>query len=302
MQQDWTQKKERGSVIALKMIVWIATTLNRRISRLFLYPISLYFMLTAADSRRASAAYLTKVLPHAPRKRDVFRHFHCFASVLLDRVFFLLGRTELFDIRVVDDDYAAQDTAVRGRGVFMMGAHMGSFEAVRMVSRKHESLKLVLLMYEQNAKKIGALMAAINPKAQQEIVPLGNLNAMLIVRDRLAQGAIVGILADRTLSDEKGLELEFLGTQTTFPTGPFRMAAMMRKPVYLMVGLYRGKNRYDIHLEQIADFSESRATDNRTPEQAVEAAIRHYAERLEYFARIAPYNWFNFYDFWQGNQ
>src|SRR5690606_27669001 len=118
--------------------------------------------------------------------------------VVLDRVYFLLGRNEKFDIRVVSDAYMESDVAERKDGVFLMGAHMGSFEVVRMISRNHDSLKLVLLMYEENARKIGALLSAINPDAQQEIVPLGNLSAMLTVKERLAQGALVGVLADRS--------------------------------------------------------------------------------------------------------
>ena len=35
--------------------------------------------------------------------------------------------------------------------------------------------------------------------------------------------------------------------------------------------------------------------------QAVLALIQRYAGRLEHYTRIAPYNWFNFYDFW-GNE
>lgn len=302
MQQDWTEKKERGSVLLLKLIVWIARALGRRVARVLLIPITLYFMLAAADSRQASRLYLSRVLLREPGWIDVYRHFHHFASVLLDRLFFLLGRAELFDIRVIDDAYAAQDSATRGRGVFLMGAHMGSFEAVRMVSRQHETLKLVLLMYEENARKIGALMAAINPQAQQEIVHLGTLSAMLTVKERLDQGAIIGILADRTLGVEKSFRTQFLGHPVQLPMGPFKLAAMMRKPVFLMVGLYRGKNRYDIHLEKIADFSVVDDAGRGGNAAAIDAAMRHYVTRLEYFCTLSPYNWFNFYDFWQGNE
>lgn len=285
----------------LRLIVWIATSISRRMARLLLYPISAYFMLTAGDSRRASQKYLARVLQRKPRMVEVFRHFHCFAGALLDRVFFLKGRADLFDARVIDDAYAAQDSATRGSGVFLMGAHYGSFEAVRLVSRTDERLKLVLLMYEENAKKIGSLMAAINPQAQQEIVPLGNLGAMLTVKERLDEGAIIGILADRTFSDEKTCVLPFLGEPAAFPVGPFKMAAMMRKPVFFMAGIYRGGNRYDIHLEKIADFSQRDANSSQSMQEAIDAAMRNYVARIEYFCREAPYNWFNFYDFWQGD-
>jgi predicted LPLAT superfamily acyltransferase len=301
MPQDWTEKKERGHLYLLRLMVGIAKVLGRRITRMLLYPISFYFFLVAHDSRRASAIYLSKIFGRTPHWHEVFRHFLTFACVLLDRVYFLLGDVEKFDIRVIDDAYAAQDSATCGSGVFMMGAHMGSFEAARLVSRKNEKLKLVLLMYEENARKIGALMASINPKAQQEIVPLGNLGAMLTVKDKLAEGSIIGILADRTLGHEKKCRSTFLGTSAEFAFGPFKVAAMMRKPVFLMVGLYCGGNRYDIYLEKIADFCDSENGEHRNGRPAIEAAIAQYVARLEYFAKLAPYNWFNFYDFWQEN-
>ena len=37
-------------------------------------------------------------------------------------------------------------------------------------------------------------------------------------------------------------------------------------------------------------------------EEALLALIRRYAARLEHHARAAPYNWFNFYDFWGGHE
>lgn len=297
MTQDWTQKKEYGSTRSLRFMVWLATMLGRRATRVLLYPIAGYFVMLVGDARKASIGYLTKVLGRKPAWHEVFRHFHTFSCVLLDRVFLLLGRAELFDIRIVENAYAQQDAAVRAKGVFLMGAHMGSFEAVRLISRTQADIKLVLLMYEENARKIGALIAAINPKAQQEIVPLGNLSAMLTVKERLADGAVVGILADRTLKHEKEVRIPFLGAPAYLAAGPFRMAAMLRRPVFLMVGLYRGGNRYDIHLEKIADFGNIQGN----MDAAVEAAILRYAERLEHFVRLAPYNWFNFYDFWQGD-
>jgi len=299
--ESWTEKKERGCVASLKVAVWIATTFGRRVSRAFLYPVSLYYMLTAPDAVSASRLYLSRVLGRAPRRMEVFRHLHTFASVLLDRVYFLLGHAHRFDIRIVSDDYLTQDQATRSGGVFLMGAHMGSFEVGRMVSRNHDSLKLVLLMYEENARKIGTLMSAINPAAQQEIVALGNLSAMLTVKDRLAEGGIIGILADRTLGQEKVRELPFLGAPAHFALGPFRMAAMMRRPVLMMTGLYLGGNRYDIHIEKIADFRDAPDGTRRNSEADVDAAMQCYVSRLEHFVRLAPNNWFNFYDFWQGH-
>jgi predicted LPLAT superfamily acyltransferase len=63
-----------------------------------------------------------------------------------------------------------------------------------------------------------------------------------------------------------------------------------------MFGLYRGGNRYEIHF---APLSEMQAADRVERSTMVDAAQRRFVERLEYYARNAPYNWFNYYDFWK---
>jgi predicted LPLAT superfamily acyltransferase len=30
--------------------------------------------------------------------------------------------------------------------------------------------------------------------------------------------------------------------------------------------------------------------------------MQRYADRLEHYCRLAPYNWFNFHDFWQSDE
>jgi predicted LPLAT superfamily acyltransferase len=68
--------------------------------------------------------------------------------------------------------------------------------------------------------------------------------------------------------------------------------------VYWVAGLYEGGRRYVIHLESLCE--EPNADGAERAAWTREWAQR-YAERLEHFCRIAPYNWFNFYDFWSGS-
>jgi predicted LPLAT superfamily acyltransferase len=70
----------------------------------------------------------------------------------------------------------------------------------------------------------------------------------------------------------------------------------MKVPVVLCFGLYRGGNRYDLHFEL---FAHSLEIERRQREASLRDVIQRYADRLAHYARTAPYNWFNFYDFWQ---
>jgi len=153
-----------------------------------------------------------------------------------------------------------------------------------------------MVMYEENARKVGAVLEAINPDLQSEIIPLGRVDSILKVEAALARGEVVGMLADRTLNGRGTVSCHFLGEQARFPSGPIRVAAMLKRPMALMFGLYRGGNRYEIHIERFADLTQ---VDGRERDPGIENLVRRYAGRLEHYCRLAPYNWFNFYDFWR---
>ena len=178
-----------------------------------------------------------------------------------------------------------------------MGAHFGSFEVMSAVGRRQPGLRVAMAMYEENARKVTAMFKAVNPANKSEVIALGQIEAMLLVRERLDEGVFVGILGDRSFGGEPGLRVDFLGRPALFPLGPMRAAAVLRRPVFFMVGIYKGGNRYHAVFEELADFSETRSGER---EAAVEAAIRRYAGILERYCRSEPYNWFNFFDFWRG--
>ena len=294
-QAEWAVRPERSNRAMLRLMTWISLRLGRAPARLVLAGISLYFLLFAPAAKAASRAYLRRALDREPTFSDLFRHFHSFASTIHDRVFLLNARFDLFQAEVQGEDVIRQVLAA-GRGAFLMGAHMGSFEAVRAIGRRQPGLRVAMVMYEENARKLNAALAAINPAAVQEIIPLGQIDSMLRVQASLDEGMVLGVLGDRTLGGDPTVRIPFLGAAAEFPVGPMRLAAMLKRPVLFMGGLYLGGNRYAIHFERLADFS-----DVERPERAatIDAAVRAYAVCLERHCRAAPYNWFNFFDFWR---
>jgi predicted LPLAT superfamily acyltransferase len=292
---EWVARPERSNTLALRAIVAIALTLGRRAARLLLYPVCVYFLLFSPSARAASTKYLRKVLGREPGLADAFRHCHTFAATLLDRVFLFNDQYARFDVRVNGEDIL-RDTMADGRGCFLMGAHMGSFEIIRALGRLNTQARISLVMYAENARKFNSVLAAVNPKLALQVIELGKVDSMLKVERALERGEIVGMLGDRTFRDEGTAAFRFLGEAAHFPTGPFRVAAMLQRPLVLMFGLYRGGNRYDIHFERLVDaWPASRVERKRT----VAEAQRGYVARLEHHCRDAPYNWYNFYDFWK---
>jgi predicted LPLAT superfamily acyltransferase len=294
LKADWIRHSERGSMALLRIMAFVSLHLGRTLSRIPLYGIAIYFFLFAPSARRHSRRFLRLALGREPHARDRFRQILSFATTIHDRVYLINEQFELFNITLEGEDLVREQSD-SGRGALLMGAHMGSFEVMHSLGRRRRELKVAMAMYEANARKINATLAAINPRMVSDIVSLGRIDAMLNIAERLDRGAFVGVLGDRTLGNEPVQAVNLLGERAYLPTGPMRAAAILRCPVFFMVGLYRGKNNYHVVFERVADFS---ATPAGLRGVAVHSAIERYAAVLEQYCRSDPYNWFNFYDFW----
>jgi predicted LPLAT superfamily acyltransferase len=291
---EWVRRRERGSVFLLRLMTVFSLRVGRRAGRLILYAIAVYFFLFAPRARRASVAYLRRVLGRRPTARDRFRQVMTFATTIHDRVYLLNDRFDLFDIAVAGEEIMLEPVRARS-GAFLLGAHLGSFEVTRAVGRRQRGLEVSMVAYEANARKINAMLAAINPRLAGGTVVLGSAEAMLKVRALLDEGGFVGMLGDRTPGGEATELVQFLGAPARFPIGPMRLAALLQRQVILMVGVYCGGNRYRVVFEDIADFS---GVGRGEREAAIREAVARYAGRLESYCRQYPYNWFNFFDFW----
>jgi predicted LPLAT superfamily acyltransferase len=292
---EWVTHRERGSMFMLRLMTFVSLRMGRPVGRFFLYFIAVYFFAFAPTAARHARAYLRRALGREPTTEDRFRHVLTFASTIHDRVYLMKDRLELFDISVEGEELATSANT-HGKGAFLMGAHVGSFDIIRTIGRQRR-LRVAMAMYEHNARQINAMLSAINPDAKPEIIALGHLDAMLKIQEQLDRGTFVGVLGDRSLADEATHVVEFLGQPAAFPVSAMRAAAIMRRPVIFMIGLYQGGNRYHVVFEQLADFS---SVEPRQREAAVRAAVEKYAGLLEKYLRTDPYNWFNFFDFWRG--
>ncbi|HWL79458.1 MAG TPA: hypothetical protein VNR89_00755 [Roseomonas sp.] len=291
----WTTQRERGNAAALKLMGWIITRLGWRTAWLLLYPITAYFFISSPRQRAASRRFLRRALGREPRLADQFRHYFTFSATLLDRVFLLDGRREGYEIRVVGLDLLKERIA-KGEGCILLGAHLGSFDAMRAVADTGCPVEVVALMHAQHAAISMDFFTRQAAGTRTGIIPLGRPDAMLRAKECLERGGLVGILADRTPHRDKVAQVPFLGRAAAFPEGPHILAAVLGAPVMLAYGVWTGPRRYEVHFEP---FAERIVLDRARRREDLAAAIGHYAGRLEEIARAFPYNWFNFYDFWQ---
>lgn len=295
---NWMKQPERGTPFALRLILWIALHVGRPAARFMLYPISAYFFVTAKEQRRASISFLRRIFGHRPRWHHIFKHIHYFASTILDRVYLLSDKFEPFDICIYNAEILFKYVEQR-QGCLLLGSHLGSFEVLRAMAMHIDKFELKILMYAEHNQSMSSLLATLNPKMKDMIIPLGDPLSVVGSVDCLQKGTMVGMLGDRVDTSSKTVICNFLGDKVNFPAGPALIASVAKVPVILFFGLYKGKGRYDIHFELL---TEETSLKRQNRDVAVQTWMQKYCDRLEYFTKQSPYNWFNFYDFWNDTE
>ena len=265
-----------------------------------------YFFLTDAPGRRASLAYLRRVhatadgrraLPTPPGLRESYRHYRTFALAIVDRLAIWFGRGDEFEFVSDGLDYIDR-LAEQGRGALLLGAHLGSFDALRLLARR-AGRTVNVLMFTANAERINRVLRELAPEIEDRVISVdpSSVQSVFTIRERLRRGEHVAILADRIeIGDrDRALRVPFLGGLVELPQAPILLAGLLGCPLVSIVALRDGPGRYRAHLDRLAERVELPRADRTA---AVAELLTSYARRLEHHCLAAPYQWFNFFDYW----
>jgi len=293
---EWMRRPEGGGRFALWLMRQLALHVGRKPTRLVLVFVAAYYVVRRGPERRASRAFLARALGRPATLWDAYRHMLTFAIITLDRVFLLTDAFRRFAITThgLEELHRALDLR---EGALLVGAHHGSFDALRVLAlqRPDQQVRPVIDL-EQNPT-VSRLLNTLNPQIARSIINArqDGMTTALAIHEALRERALVTLLADRARPGNAMVRVPFLGEPAAFPAAPWLLAAALKVPVVLCFGLYRGGGRYELYFEAFADRVE---LPHRGREAALQAVVARFAARLEQRVRVAPRNWFNFYDFW----
>ena len=295
MKQEWYEQSEKTNVFWLNLMWIISRLVGRRLSRsLLLIPITLLYFLFDGGGRRASQQFLARAGKGNTSFLMTFKHMYHFATVTLDRFYFLGGQGSGFEVEIKGEDCFNKLT----RGALLITSHFGSFEVMRVMARTQKQLSLSILLDKSHNSHFINLLSKVDPSLSAQLIDAGQPGTQLVgqIARNIELGSLVGIMADRVLPGQRSIQVGFLGEDATFPLGPWLFAAILKCPIILCFGTYEGGTKYKLDFEplDITSFS------GRSKEVAANAA-HYYASRLAYHVERSPFNWFNFYDFWSGH-
>jgi predicted LPLAT superfamily acyltransferase len=294
--RQWQLRPEAGGRVGKWLMQTLAFRVGRPLARFITFFVAFYFMVRRGPERAASRQYLARVLGRRATVLDVYRHFLWFSTVTLDRLYLMADRFARFDVRTfgLDELDAAIDT---GKGTLLLSGHLGSFDALRVLSERSPDVPIRILLDVGQGAGLTSVLNALNPKLASTIIDARRPGPELVLemQHALAENAVVSTLADRLRPGNPVIVADFLGAKAPFPASPWLFAGALHVPVVLAFGLFRGGNRYELHFER---FSCELPRDRRQRNAALAQIVQRFADRLAHFARLAPYNWFNLYDFW----
>lgn len=285
---------ERGSKAAMSLAIWLARRLGWRRLRVLLWPIAFYFFLFNKSARYASRAYLARNLHRHISSRLVLRHFHAFGQTVLDRLFFLLAPQTMLPVRCHGREIF-QRIMEQGQGALLLGAHIGSFEALRTLAQDH-GVPVRMLMYRSNLGGATQVLEALDPDYLQNIIPIGQTDSMLQVAESLKRGEVIGILADRSPDTSHCIAVPFFGKNVMLPEGPYRLALATGAPIVFVSSVKNSDGIYDV---TFSSFDVPYPVQRQDRAAFIQKGALCYSRWLEDQCTQHPLSWFNFYDYWK---
>ncbi|MEX3857668.1 glycosyltransferase [Paraburkholderia sp. BR10923] len=306
--EAWWRIAERGSRLGMSLLALSCKLFGRRLTALWLHPVVAYFLVTGRAARAASGnyfAHLNAVAPSAEMPRpgwlSAYRHMLAFAQSGFDKLAAWTGRVDDTDV-TFDDPAAFEALIASGKGALVIGAHLGNLEMMRALAIRGAHAKVTAVVYTEHARRFNDVLAASNREFARHLLEVGDFGpeTAVLMQQRIDAGELLVIVGDRVPAREAGrtTDAQFLGASAPFAQGPYVLAHALGCPVYLFFCL-KERDGYRMYFEPFAERIELPRRDRA---RHLAAWAQRYALRLEHYCRKAPYQWFNFFDFWASSE
>ena len=292
--QSWTGQST-GSALGTRIFIWLLSACGLRPAYVLLWFVSFYYALF--NKKACSAIKKLRHQLNLPVSLVAYhRHFFTFGMSMLDRYAFQALKKSPFTFDCINEN-VIEEALTTGKGVVLLGAHYGNGElaGTMLQGKLPTTINYIKLEAERQAER--AIFKNADSNRAVNIIPYveNSPSMMVAIVQALRRGEIVCLHGDRVVGADYRM-VSFLGMSARFPRGAFAIAAATGASI---VPIFVTKeSAWHYRFEAFEPITV--AYDRAEREAQIAKGMERYVGLLENVVRKNPYNWFNFYDFWQG--
>lgn len=300
--QHWSDFEEAGAYWGLKTLAGIYSLAGRRACLIAMFPVLVIFYLFRTSSRTSIREFLTLRAKRqglqAPGYWAGFKNFLAFGGAALDKLSAWNGDIRRDQVLMPGHMKSLFELDPDKKGAILFVSHLGNVEVIRALSSLGQMRPITVLVHTKHAQRFNKLMTRFNPESQLRLVEVTEVGPDIaaMLKDNVERGEWVVIAADRPPINgrENVVWVPFLGKPAPFALGPYILAHILEKPVYMVASIRVGR-QFSVRWTKLSDRVK---LPRKTRNEAVEKLAHQYSNWLEALAVEYPEQWFNFFPFW----
>ncbi|MBA4417528.1 MAG: lipid A biosynthesis acyltransferase [Syntrophus sp. (in: bacteria)] len=273
---------------------------GRQTAYFFLSFVVIFYVFFTPSIRKKADYYLSRRFKgkHFPgRLADSYRIYLNLGKALIDRaVIGILGEGKM------NIEFRKQEELLNllkeGRGMVLMTAHVGCWQTA-MATLRFLNVPVHLLMQREDGDiDLHYYEHAGIPCPYRIIDPRGYMGGVLEMIGVLKKGEVICVMGDRLLGSVKGAAtVDFLGGKVLFPFSAFKIASATGTPVAVLLSHKSSPAGYVLEVARVIRVPR----DAGKSEKDFSSYVSEFAQALELYTEAHPYQFFNFYNMWEGH-
>lgn len=282
--------KSKGTPLGYQIFIFFIKNVGVKFAYFILFFVAFYYLLFSKEGTRSGILYFRNRLgyPKLQSYFKVYKNNFVFGQTIIDKYAILLGQRNQFTYEF-DGEEILFDLLKEKKGGILISAHVGNFEIAEFfLSEIDEFSQINLVTTDNEHKAIKQQLETLSAKSNIKfIIVKEDMSHIFDINNALSNNELICFTGDRYFEGTKTLSSELLGADAEFPAGPFLLGSRLKVPVVFVYVMKETSTHYHLYTRK-AEFKNRNAQD----------LLNQYTKSVEWILKKYPYQWFNYFDFW----
>ena len=293
MAGEW-EGKSKGTVLGFKIVIFFTRKLGVCAAYGLLFFVALYYFFFAGKGTRSIYYYFRKRLKYNVPKSifGIYKSYFTFGKTIIDKAAISSGLKSQFTYEC-DGVENIINLLDKKQGGIMISAHVGNFEIAEFFFEEIDTRSQIsLVTTDAEHKNIKEYMEKVTMRSNIKFILVQeDMSHIFEINKALTNAELVCFTGDRYMKDSKVMAETLLGKEANFPAGPFLLASRLNVPVLFVYVMKETNKHYHLYARQA-----------EVKNRDAQGLLKKYTESVESMLKKYPYQWFNYFDFWDTNE